>query len=469
MSEFLFTFFGVLNLLVIGAALAYRLGAGKTGLTEFLLTAPVVGFVATGLLYLAWVLSIGAGPVFYLVFEAILAVVLVYPICQRHSFTIPDLLKGKSSGIHFIVPVVVCLLLLLIFLVWTCSLALEFPSGFWDAWSRINLKAKFLTDPSTATEAFGNHVHHPDYPLLLPTAVARFWFLTGAVSQWISGVLSVATAIWLLLLLSVFVAKQQGALIAPVALVLCLANSYFWFWAPMQYSDLLLSLLIVMAVFSFDQLLRGNLEWTGVYLFSIGAALWCKNEGIAFAAVSIVAFLILVVIPNRDIRKQVPANAIAGLFFLAVCFATTVGVKLAASAGTDLFVDDIPASQKLVDWSRYQAILRTLAKFLTGIQPVVCGLAIGCSVWNWTSRHVEFRLVSAVGLVKLIILGAVFVAMYAITPHDLEFHLEQSMDRLILQLWPPLIMAIFLIICPRPMPSGDQDTGGPETADSIAG
>src|SRR5271170_3763649 len=57
------------------------------------------------------------------------------------------------------------------------------PHGEWDAWSIWNLRARFLfRSGSSWTHAFSNRIawSHPDYPLLIPGAVALLWTLARA-------------------------------------------------------------------------------------------------------------------------------------------------------------------------------------------------------------------------------------------------------------------------------------------------
>ena len=73
------------------------------------------------------------------------------------------------------------LLLLALLIAASVSLALSVklaainPWGYWDAWARINVKARFLFgggDQWSWIFASG-HIAHHDYPLLLPCTVAR--------------------------------------------------------------------------------------------------------------------------------------------------------------------------------------------------------------------------------------------------------------------------------------------------------
>lgn len=49
-------------------------------------------------------------------------------------------------------------------------------------------------------------------------------------------------------------------------------------------------------------------------------------------------------------------------------------------------------------------------------------------------------------LSTLIIMGLGFHVTYVTTPHDLTWHLDNSLDRLMLQLWPSFLLLFFQVV-----------------------
>ena len=43
---------------------------------------------------------------------------------------------------------------------------------------------------------------------------------------------------------------------------------------------------------------------------------------------------------------------------------------------------------------------------------------------------------------------AAYVCVYVTTPHDIDFHIRSSVYRLLLQLWPMVVYAFFLVLRP---------------------
>lgn len=66
------------------------------------------------------------------------------------------------------------------------------PQGAWDGWAIWNLRARFLFRADDWHEAVTPALAfpHPDYPLLLPTSIARLWAWNGAETAWIPPVVA---------------------------------------------------------------------------------------------------------------------------------------------------------------------------------------------------------------------------------------------------------------------------------------
>ena len=65
-----------------------------------------------------------------------------------------------------------------------------------------------------------------------------------------------------------------------------------------------------------------------------------------------------------------------------------------------------------------------------------CGLA----------RRRELRRAAVALAVAVALAGAGYYVIYVISPYDLEWHLQSSLDRVFMQLWPTLVLALFVIM-----------------------
>ena len=67
------------------------------------------------------------------------------------------------------------------------------PYGDWDAWAIWNLRARFLYSGGNAwTDGFSNIIgwSHPDYPVLIPSLVARGWLYTRYEAQFVPALIA---------------------------------------------------------------------------------------------------------------------------------------------------------------------------------------------------------------------------------------------------------------------------------------
>src|SRR5262249_40932276 len=94
--------------------------------------------------------------------------------------------------------------------------------------------------------------------------------------------------------------------------------------------------------------------------------------------------------------------------------------------------------------SRYMAILSSL---LTGLWKIGPGLLPALMVYAYllgrsSDRFFRWRPLLATGL---FVLGC-YLAAYLISPHPLDWHLESSLDRLLLHLWPAALFGFFVCV-----------------------
>lgn len=125
-------------------------------------------------------------------------------------------------------------------------------------------------------------------------------------------------------------------------------------------------------------------------------------------------------------------------------------------------------SERLLDWSRYAEIARAFAFTVVSFTQGPVDLRVG--------MHFDSGIVSILLLAGYLLLagiridsrdrpsllagGAIVVLMsagysfvYLTTPHDLNWHLITSLNRLFLQLWPAVIFLCFMITpIPQPLP-----------------
>ncbi|MCX5659335.1 MAG: hypothetical protein NTW19_06380, partial [Planctomycetota bacterium] len=222
------------------------------------------------------------------------------------------------------------------------------PHGDWDAWMIWNLKARFFYRAGPGWAAVltdGWSWSHPDYPLLLPLTVARYWHYLGLETVLVPQGVTIFITLMLFALLYAGLAYLRGWIQAALALLFLASSGFFLKCGAMQCADIPLALFMLATCVAFIATRRGE---SGSYvirsdsaaalvgLFAAAGA-WTKNEGLLFAA-GLFAVAAVGSLLQRDrpaaIRRLAPA--FAGLFPLGMILAA---MKLVLAGGTDLFVE----------------------------------------------------------------------------------------------------------------------------------
>jgi hypothetical protein len=189
-----------------------------------------------------------------------------------------------------------------------------------------------------------------------------------------------------------------------------------------------------------------------------GFAAWTKNEGLLFLCAIIAARLWIVFRPGnrRDpdsqvLREDLPDRRIALFTLLAavapVCLLIAWFKHSIAPPG-DLFSDPATAFHKLMDPTRYWAILKWYGKGLLrfGHWLLLPGTLLLPGLYSATGikRRRNSRPGFRSSVLALVLTLAGYFVIYLITPYDIYWHLRFSLTRLFLQLWPSAIFLLFL-------------------------
>lgn len=322
------------------------------------------------------------------------------------------------------------------------------PHGDWDAWAIWNHHARFLYRGGAAWRAgFSPELvwSHPDYPVLVPAAIARLWAYS-AESRAVPAIVSGAFVVAGLVVVFGAVARLRGAVAGACAAALLAASDQWIVWGAAQGGDVPAAALLAGACAA---LLVASLPGPHrVRLVAVAGALlalcgWTKDEGLMFAAL-LGGWTLL-----RAGRAGAPRAAAAlaagaavpALVWAHFRFAVAPGLGNVISGGGG--VADYLA--RLVDPGRWQVILAGVPKHLPGDGGRVALYALLAAALLGARPRSALR--SPV-LVPLLASFAAFLVVYAITPLDLGYHVTTSAPRVLLQPWPALLMAL-LAIGPR--------------------
>jgi hypothetical protein len=362
-------------------------------------------------------------------------------------------------------------IVLLVALYFAVMRTLAFPQGEgWDAFAIWNLHARFLfIGGDHWRDGFTSMVggSHPDYPLLLPAAIAHFWACLGGDDPRVPAVIGMvftwATVGALYAALSTLRSRVQ-AMMGAIAL---LSTPFFTEQGTAQYADVplsffFLSAVVLLCLFDVKPAATPALGRSGQLVLAglaAGLAAWTKNEGLLFLVAIVAARLVILIRAARTARDATPGdtrqtkNALwAGLVPLLA--ALVPGLLLVAyykhSIGIpgDLFSDPATALPKLLDPARYWAIIAGYGKglFRFGRWLWVPGtlLMLGLSIASGRDARFTRQPGFRTSLLALALTLAGYFAVFLITPYDIHWHLRFSLVRLFLQLWPSAVFLVFL-------------------------
>jgi len=319
------------------------------------------------------------------------------------------------------------------------------PLGDWDAWAIWNLRARFLFSAEAWRHGFSPEIawSHPDYPLLLPSSVARGYGLTGEPTWAAPAVLALIFLLAIPAVAALAVARLRGTVPALVTAALCLGVVYSSLVFS-QYADMPLALyfmganaLLLLAHWSPDS----RWMWPLAGLMA-GALVWTKNEGWVML-VALVATELLVCRWPAPAARPARSDGLAFALGLLPMLVVTIGFKVALAPANDMVARALWA--QLASPARIALVARHLASLLVApgpfhlpLVPLLAGyLLLQGARMPAAARPAVQALALRIGLVL-----AAYGAIYAITPLPLQWHLETSAQRLFMQVLPSLILMV---------------------------
>jgi hypothetical protein len=350
---------------------------------------------------------------------------------------------------------------------------LAYPHGNgWDAFAIWNLHARFLflggehwRDGFTAFIPWS----HPDYPLLLPAAIAHFWTYLGHDDPRVPAAIGFLFTFATVGVLFAALAILRGRVQAMLGALALLATPAFIVQGTWQYADVPLSF-FMLATIALLCLHERNARVPAAQSFGLlalagvaaGFAGWTKNEGLLFLCAVIVARQVAFMGGSRSgggAEAKVTFMQRSGGWLIAGCAPLVlliVWFKHAVAPPGDLFSDPATTLHKLLTPARYWAVIQWYAKtflrfgqwWLIPVPLLLVGyyLAVGRAAGkdDAGTRQAGFRSSLRTSALALGLTLAGYFAVYIITPYDIYWHLRFSLGRLFLQVWPSAVFLFFL-------------------------
>jgi hypothetical protein len=332
----------------------------------------------------------------------------------------------------------------------------------WDAFSIWNLHARFLFRGGAAwRDGFTSIIpwSHPDYPLLLPGAIAHFWLHLGHESQGVPAIIGLVFTFGTAGLLFSSLGIVRGCRSALLGTMALLSTPFFVEQGTSEYADVPLSFFYLAAIsllsvndhFSAASPTARSKSLIALAGSAAGFAAWTKNEGLLFLLAFAIAQIVTAArskAANHEARGRLEdwTGAVPMFFGMLPVLLVIVWFKHFVAPPGDLFPDRAAALQKLADASRYKITFSWFWKeffrfgdwLLFPATVVIPILYIPAKSHQTRSRSGFQSAIIAIGLTL-----AGYFAIYLITPHDLYWHLRNSLGRLFLQVWPSAVFMFF--------------------------
>jgi 4-amino-4-deoxy-L-arabinose transferase-like glycosyltransferase len=334
------------------------------------------------------------------------------------------------------------------------SILMQHPHGEWDAWMNWNLKARmFFRGGEGWKAAFSPAIpwSHPDYPVMVPSLVARSWLYAGRETLVGPGLVAGTFTFGTIALLASALAVLRGGGQALLSAIVLLATPFFLIHGTSLYADVPLAFFFLMTFVCLaldERHGEASVRFAVLAGVAAGLSMWTKNEGLLFTLAVTVALVLAARSAGWPATRRRLAAFGAGVVPLFVLMAAW---KLASAPPNDLIatlgIDHTLGN--LTSPDRYDVTLREYVLhisafggngFGTGTWLLVAYLlGVGVAPSGMDRRWVRTGSFALV----LVMLGHFFV--FVGMAHELSRLLASSLDRLLLQIWPSALFLFFLL------------------------
>ena len=382
----------------------------------------------------------------YLLIQFLLLIVVLFALFLQQRIFIPDSLKSFSPTWIEVVLGFAVIFVGSIALYYCITFARLTPHGDYDAQAIWNLRARSIYRYGNSWEnAFSpliNRNFHMDYPILIPTSVVGGWNTLGGEVLRVTAVLSILLLVGMAGTLYSVIAYLRSGSQAAIATIVLLSTPSLLLFSTFQTADIPLTYFFLASASLF--VVAGSENNRNLFFLSgimAGFAGWTKNEGIPFLLLMVL--FTAIAFGLRQFRVYI-FSLLSGMAFpLLIIFL----FKTLISIDNDLFTNNALAEMigKILDPTRYLQILTHLTRELFHLGNWPISILATLIVYGWIvglrkPNDLTEKTLWFVPLSQLL----VYLFIYVVTPHDLQWHINYSMSRLLIHLFPLTLLSFFL-------------------------
>jgi len=413
----------------------------------------VLGF--TSCTFFLWLWFLGFPSTNYQVIENIFAAILIpvaFYTSRYHKIDSCSQDTESDFNVYFRLLSISFLIIMLCFILSFLLRSVVNPHGWEDAWAMWNLKARFIfRGGDNWRNTFSNLLSWTsrDYPLLVPLSIVRIWSYLkndSTIAQiLVAALFTFSTVALLISSLSVIRSRSTGLLAGLVLM----GSRYFLKTGAYQIADIPLGFYVLSTIvlLSLKERFDSNYRFLIVAGAMAGLAAWTKNEGLLFLLVVYIVRM-MVVSSNRGIKaylKELAMFSIGVFPILAVLLLFKFTIPSTNELYTGQSIDRILG--RLTDFSRYLVIGKSFIVFFYDklAKEWLIILPIYFLLLGKTKQNVNAESIKTTFLIVLSMMAGYFF-IYLITPLNLQWHIDTSIWRLFLHLWPTIIFSFFLVV-----------------------
>ena len=435
--------------ILTGTLIIHLLWIGKNHPIDLILKLSLgigVGLGISALLYFIYLIFFAGKPYFLYVELLLFLMVLVVAYLKTKTTAQTFYSRLGVTSLQIAILVIAGFVFVSSFL-GVVNYARQRAHGDWDAWMIYNRTARFIYRGQEAwQDAFSKDIgviFHADYPPLLSLNIASRWDMLDEETAYVPMFQSILFSLASLGLCFGALANLKSLGQAGLGVIFLGGVSFFFTKAAGRLADVPLAFYMLASIvflFFYSHEKRPVLiVFAGL---TAGLAAWTKNEGILFLAAS-AGILVVAALWKRSFRELF-------LYFIGLLLplALLFYFKFQLTRPNEfLSGGGIKITQYLMDISRHQMIFNSFKNFFLhsggwyniGIFLILCVYFL---LFHSRIKDNSDMIVISFAIFACQIMG--YYVIYLITPNDLEWQLNYSLNRLFVQIYPAVVFVVLI-------------------------
>lgn len=403
-----------------------------------------LGLGISALLYFVYLIFFAGSP-YFLYVELILFLTALLAAYLKNKKTTQVYSPKLSVSFLQITILIIAAVVFVFSSLGVINYARQRSHGDWDAWMIYNRSARFMyRGQENWKDAFSKDmgiIFHADYPPLLALNIASRWDILSEETSYVPMFQSILFSLAVLGLCFGALASLKSLGQAGLGVILLGGVLFFLSEGGRQTADVPLAFyMLASIVFLFFYYHEKRPILIILSGFTVGLAAWTKNEGVFFMLVSVGAMVVFALWKRffQDLLLYLAGLLLPALLLFYFKFQITRPNEFLSGGNAKMI-------QYIMDTSRHQLIFISFKNFfLHGGGWNYVGIFLILSVY-FLLFHARIKdnleaVFISLAIFALQIMG--YYVFYLISPNDLEWQMNYSLNRLFVQIYPAVVFVI---------------------------